>query len=134
MAVRPPLAQDRRGLDLHRMDLKRAKTNWQDVVLVCRKCSKKLDGEGFGPDGDRSLKKALRKTLAAGKGRKAGVVVMETDCFNVCPKNAVVAVRAGRRASPMLIVPKGADLTGVRAALDLEIDRPVPPLRIVGEG
>ncbi|RZJ22184.1 MAG: hypothetical protein EON85_15235 [Brevundimonas sp.] len=116
------------------MTLKQAKTNWQDVVLVCRKCSRKLDGAGFGPDGDRSLKKALRKTLQAGKGRKAGVVVMETDCFDVCPKNAVVAVRAGRRASPMLIVPKGSDLAEVRSALDLETDRTPPPLKVVGQG
>lgn len=116
------------------MALKRAKTNWQDVVLVCRKCQRKLDGEGFGPDGDKSLRKALRKTLKAGKGRKAEVVVMETDCFDVCPKNAVVAVRAGRRLSPMLIVPKGADLQEVRAALDLEHDRPETPLRVIGQG
>ena len=27
---------------------KSAKTEWRDVVLVCRKCSKKLNG-GFGP-------------------------------------------------------------------------------------
>jgi predicted metal-binding protein len=106
------------------MTLKQAKTNWQDVVLVCRKCQKKLDGEGFGPAGDRPLRKALRKTLKAGKGRKAGVVVMETDCFDVCPKNAVVAVRAGRERAPMLIVPRGADMAEVRAALDLETDRP----------
>ena len=134
MTVPPPLAQDRRYLDLMGMALKSAATNWQDVVLVCRKCQRKLDGEGFGPDGDRPLKKALRKALKAGKGRKAEVVVMETDCFDVCPKNAVVAVRAGRKASPMLIVPKGADLTEVRTALDLESDRPQGALRIVGQG
>jgi predicted metal-binding protein len=129
-----PLAQDRRYLDLEAMTLKTARTNWRDVVLVCRKCQRKLDGEGFGPDGDKPLKKALRKALKAGKGRKAQVLVMETDCFDVCPKNAVVAVRAGRRASPMLIVPTGADLTEVRAALDLESDRPETPLRVVGQG
>lgn len=105
------------------MPLKSAKTHWQDVVLVCRKCQRKLDGEGFGPDGDRPLKKALRKSLGAGKGRKAGVVVLETDCFDVCPKNAVVAVRAGRPDAPLLIVPKGADLSEVRAALRLDSDR-----------
>ena len=116
------------------MTLKRAKTQWQDVVLVCRKCQRKLDGEGFGPDGERSLKKALRKTLKAGKGRKAGVVVMATDCFDVCPKNAVVAVRAGRRDAPLLIVPRGAPMDEVRTALDLEMDRPAPPLRVVSGG
>ena len=116
------------------MVLKRAKTDWRDVVLVCRKCQRKLDGEGFGSKGDRPLKKALRKTLKAGKGRKAEVVVMETDCFDVCPKNAVVAVRAGRRSSPMLIVPKGADLTEVRKALDLDSDRSAPAPNLVMRG
>ena len=115
------------------MAIKSAKTRLRDMVLVCRKCSKKLDG-GFGPDGDKTLKKALRKYLKAGKGKKAELAVKETDCFDICPKNAVVAVRAGRRASPMLIVPKGADLTEVRAALDLESDRPGTPLRLVGQG
>lgn len=116
------------------MTLKQAKTNWRDVVLVCRKCQKKLDGEGFGPEGDRSLRKALRKTLKAGKGRKAEVVVMETDCFDVCPKNAVVAVRAGRQSSPMLIVPKGADLAQVRTALELEIDGPAASSTAIQRG
>lgn len=116
------------------MTLKQAKTNWQDVVLVCRKCQKKLDGEGFGPAGDRPLKKALRKTLKAGKGRKAEVLVMEADCFDVCPKNAVVAVRAGRRRAPMLIVPRGTDMAEVRAALDLETDRDEAALKVVSGG
>lgn len=116
------------------MALKRAKTEWRDVVLVCRKCQRKLDGEGFGPDGDRPLKKALRKTLKAGKGRKSGVVVMETDCFDVCPKNAVVAVRAGRPHAPLLVVPRGAAMDEVRAALDLDIDRPALPVRLFGGG
>ena len=34
--------------------IKSTSTEWRDVVLVCRKCSKKLDG-GFGPDGDLTL-------------------------------------------------------------------------------
>ncbi|MDQ8027084.1 MAG: hypothetical protein REJ23_00030 [Brevundimonas sp.] len=116
------------------MTLKQAKTNWQDVVLICRKCQKKLGGEGFGPGGDRPLRKALRKTLKAGKGRKAKVLVMEADCFDVCPKNAVVAVRAGRRRAPMLIVPRGADMSEVRTALDLETDRPATELRAIDGG
>ena len=41
---------------------KQVKADWRDVVLVCRKCSKKLDG-GFGADGEKTLAKALRKAL-----------------------------------------------------------------------
>lgn len=51
--------------------IKQVRAEWNDVVLVCRKCSRKLDG-GFGADGDQKLAKALRKAMGAkGKGRKA---------------------------------------------------------------
>lgn len=108
------------------MALKTAQTRWRDVVLVCRKCSKKLDGGGFGPDGDKSLKKALRKYLKAGKGRKADLVVKEADCFDVCPKKAVVAVNAANPKA-LLIVPVGADLFEVKARLGLDDDRRLKP-------
>lgn len=103
------------------MAIKTATTQWRQVVLVCRKCSKKLDG-GFGPDGDKSLKKALRKYLRAGKGKGADLVVKATDCFDVCPKGAVVAVNASNPKA-LLIVPAGADLFEVKARLGLHDDR-----------
>ncbi len=109
------------------MAIKISRTKWRDVVLVCKKCQKKLDG-GFGPDGDRTLKKALKKYLRPrdGKGRKAELAVIETGCFDVCPKGAVVAVNA---ASPkaLLIVPAGADLFEVKARLGLEDGRRTGP-------
>ena len=104
------------------MAIKTAKTEWRDVVLVCKKCSKKLKGGGFGPDGDRTLKKALRKYLKAGKGRKSELAVIETGCFDICPKNAVVAVNAANPKA-LLIVPVGADLFEVKARLGLRDDR-----------
>ena len=100
------------------MPIKAAKTRWQDVVLVCRKCSKKLGDEGFGPDGDKSLKKALRKYLKAGKGRKAEVAVKHVDCFDVCPKRAVVVVNTAR-PKELLVIQPGTDLTEIRARLGL---------------
>ena len=108
------------------MALKSARTKWRNVVLVCRKCSKKLGGEGFGPDGDKSLKKSLRKYLKAGKGKKARLVIKETDCFDICPKNAVVAVNAANPKA-LLIVPAGADLFEVKARLGLDDDRRLKP-------
>ena len=107
------------------MAIKITKTKWRDVVLVCKKCSKKLDG-GFGPDGDKTLKKALRKYLHAGKGRKAELAVIETACFDVCPRNAVVAVNAANPKA-LLIVPAGADLFEVKARLGLTDDRRLKP-------
>jgi predicted metal-binding protein len=106
--------------------VKTARTEWRQVVLVCRKCSKKLDG-GFGPDGDKSLKKALRKYLKAGKGKKAELAVKETDCFDICPKGAVVAVNAAEPKA-LLIVPAGADLFEVKARLGLRDDRRLKPV------
>lgn len=111
------LAQAVAPADLASMPFKTARTEWREVVLVCRKCSKKLNG-GFGPDGDRTLKKALRKYFRGGKGRKAELAVIETGCFDICPKNAVVAVNT-REPKRLLIVPAGADLNEVRDRLGL---------------
>ncbi|HEX8661507.1 MAG TPA: hypothetical protein VF686_06545 [Brevundimonas sp.] len=127
------LAQGRAAGDLDSMAIKIAKTRLRDVVLVCRKCSKRLDGKGFGPDGDRTLKKALRKYLKAGKGKKAELVVKETDCFDICPKNAVIAVNAARPKA-LLIVRPGADLFEVKAKLGLDDGRRLKPsLRLVSD-
>lgn len=116
------LAQAAQRGDVAPMPIKAAKTRWQDVVLVCRKCSKKLDGKGFGPEGDRSLKKALKKYLKAGKGRKAEIVVKETDCFDLCPKRAVVAVNAAR-PTELLVIDPGTDLLRIKARLGLDDGR-----------
>jgi predicted metal-binding protein len=104
----------------HDKPFKRARSDWTEVVLVCRKCSKKLDG-GFGEDGDEKLAKALRKGLKApggGKGRKARVGVIEVDCFDVCPKNAAVAVKASNPGE-WVVVPRGASTEAVTERLGL---------------
>ncbi len=67
-------------------------SNWSSTVLVCAKCSKKLKG-GFGENGRMPLAKALKR-LGGGKKRKAPFGVIETRCFGICPKGAVVAVDA----------------------------------------
>ena len=116
------------------MAIKTSKTKWRDVVLVCKKCPKQLDG-GFGPHGDKSLKKALKTYLKPGdgKGRKAELAVIETACFDVCPKNAVVCVNAAEPKA-LLIVPVGADLFEVKARLNLDDGRRLKPsLRVVGD-
>ena len=59
---------------------KTVSSNWQNAVLVCRKCSRKIDG-GFGPDGRKPLAKALRKHLGLKKGRKAPVGIIEVGCL-----------------------------------------------------
>jgi predicted metal-binding protein len=73
------------------MTIRTAKSRWTGMVLVCGKCSKKIDG-GFGSDGHTPLAKALRQR--AGKGRKATYGVIETKCLKLCPKRAVAVVDA----------------------------------------
>lgn len=84
------------------------RSNWDNAVLVCSKCSKKLDG-GFGPGGRMPLAKALRKYLGLKKGRKAGAGIVEVKCLGVCPRGAVTVVN-GAASREWLLVPKGADM------------------------
>ena len=94
------------------------RSNWHSAILVCRKCSKKLDG-GFGPEGKERLAKALRRHLALTKGRKATAGIVEVNCLGVCPKNAVTVVN-GADAGGWLLVRAGADLEELSHELDLE--------------
>lgn len=123
------LVQGGLNADLGRMAIKSAKTRLRNVVLVCRECTKKLDG-GFGRKGNHTLKTALRKHLKAGKGRKATLAVVHTPCFDICPKTAVVAVNAAR-PDKLLIVPPGSDLSEVAARLGLDDDRRPGPVLII---
>jgi hypothetical protein len=98
--------------------MKPVRTRWTGVVLVCRKCSKKLKGGGFGPDGDQRLGKALRRRLDGGKTRKAAAGVIEVGCFDVCPKDAVVVANAATPGE-WLVVPRHTPLEAVVERLGL---------------
>ncbi|MES3081610.1 (2Fe-2S) ferredoxin domain-containing protein [Sphingomonas faeni] len=99
-------------------------SRWQGSVLVCGKCSKKLDG-GFGEKGRTSLVKLLRQALGVKKGRKADRGVVEVKCLGVCPKNAVVMVD-GARPDRWMLVPAGADVDEVVATLTEHENLPSP--------
>lgn len=79
-------------------------TGWSDILLICRKCSKKLDG-GFGAGSDETLRQALRQELRR-TGQRGTVGLIEVPCFGVCPKRAVML---GRASTPgqLLMVPEG---------------------------
>ena len=95
--------------------LKSVRSDWSNTLLVCRKCSKRLDG-GFGPKGRTPLAKALRKHLGVEKGRKATLGIVEVKCLGVCPRGAVTVIN-GKAPGEWALVKAGADLDAV--ALDL---------------
>ena len=96
-------------------------SGWETAVLVCRKCSKKLDG-GFGPNGKERLSKALRKHLSLKKGRKGAAGILEVGCLGVCPKGAVTVVN-GASSREWLLVRPGADLDELAETLGMDQSR-----------
>lgn len=58
-------------------------------VLVCRRCLKRMAGGGKLR---RRLKASLKQRSVGEKKRRARVVI--TNCFGICPKNAVVSASA----------------------------------------
>lgn len=96
--------------------LKRIRSDWQGAILVCGKCSRKIDG-GFGKKGHSSLAKVLRQLLGGGKGRKSALGVVETKCLGLCPKRAVIVIDS-RRPTEWLSIPEGAELVEITARID----------------
>lgn len=89
-------------------------TEWQEVILVCGKCSKKLGG-GFGPHGDKRLDKAL----GLKKGRKAPVQFVRVSCFDICPKNAVTVAKTSEPGR-LHLIPRGMPADEIAVELGLE--------------
>ena len=93
--------------------LRVAKAPFRQSVLVCGKCARKLDGEGFGRKGRQSLAKALKRELKTGRwGRKVRLV--ETSCLKLCPKRRqVVAAPHELSAGRLLVAEPGAAAAAV---------------------
>jgi predicted metal-binding protein len=100
-------------------------TGWDDMILICRKCSKKLNG-GFGAGGDEPLRKALRGPMRAA-GKRGRVGVLEVPCFGVCPKKAVTVAIASRPET-FLVVPRGFDAGVLVRQLGGETEKSVAPI------
>ncbi len=79
-------------------------TGWTDALLICRKCSRKLDG-GFGDGGKETLRRALRGALRT-SGQRGQIGLIEVACLGICPKRAVTTARASQPGN-LLIVPEG---------------------------
>ena len=89
-------------------------TSWQDVILICRKCSKKLKG-GFGHDQDQTLARALKSTLKGSPSRRSTRII-ETKCLGICPKNAVTVLPA-THPTEILSIPAGMETAAILTRL-----------------
>lgn len=98
---------------------RRVEAQWDTVILVCGKCTKRVGG-GFGKKGRTPLAKALRDLGNGKKGRKASFGVIETGCLKLCPRNAVVAINAARPRDWILVSP-GTDPREVASELGLTV-------------
>jgi predicted metal-binding protein len=81
-------------------------TPWRTVLVVCRKCGKKLDG-GFGRKHKETLRTLLREALRQG-GRRRDVRICETSCLGLCPKSGVTALNASNPGT-IHVIPAGSD-------------------------
>jgi ferredoxin len=99
------------------------RSQWHGALLVCGKCSKKLDG-GFGAKRRSSLARALRAEPGLGKGRKATIGVVETRCLGICPKGAVTLVDT-REPDRWRLVTPGTDVSALADRL-LNGERELP--------
>lgn len=94
------------------------KAGWSGALLVCAKCSKKLDG-GFGPKDSTRLAKVLAKRPGVGRKRKAGLGVAEVRCLGVCPRGAVTVVDT-RAPGRWRLVRPGDDLDAIVAGVGVD--------------
>ena len=95
-------------------------TPWKTVILLCGKCTRKMDG-GYGSKGKDTLRTVLRDTLRV-KGRRRDVRIIETRCMGICPKKAVTALNASRPGR-ILTIPKGTATDEVMAQLMSEVEQ-----------
>jgi predicted metal-binding protein len=75
-------------------------TGWDETLLICGKCSKKLSG-GFGKDGAEPLKTVLRAYLR--KHGRRSTRIIEVKCFGVCPRKAVTMARSSKPGSLLVV-------------------------------
>lgn len=104
------------------------RSGWKGAVLVCGKCSRRIDG-GFGPDGTTPLAKLLRKafglTKGKGKRRRDNAGIVEVGCVGLCPKRAVAVIDAAR-PDRWLVVAAGSSVDEIAAKLPALLPMPDP--------
>jgi hypothetical protein len=87
------------------------------LIAICGKCGRKVGG-GFGPGGDKSLAKTLRRAANGARGKRATLRIVETRCLDICPKRAVALIDS-ESPGRVMIVPEGVRTDAVIARLGL---------------
>lgn len=103
MSDKPPL----RALELKR----------PGPVLVCRKCLKRM------PDGGtlrRNLKSSLKRRSAGQKKKRARLVL--SNCFGICPRNAVVTASAATFARGEFLLVRDSSGESIEQAAAMLVD------------
>ncbi|MBB3172929.1 putative metal-binding protein [Endobacter medicaginis] len=96
------------------------RVKWRRVIGVCRKCSRKLDNEGYGEQGDLSLKKALRRD--GGRYLK----VIDIKCLGICPKRGITVIDS-ERPGEVLVAGQGDEVVARLLALPMELAATIDP-------
>ena len=92
---------------------------WRDLLLVCRKCTGKHHN-GFGPDGDMTLREALKHHVR--KHELKGVLrAVETDCLDLCPEDGISCMRISDPGH-IAVVPLGTPVREVLLRVGLDPD------------
>lgn len=104
-------------------------TPWTTIILTCAKCSRKLEG-GYGEKGRDTLRSSLNDELRE-NGQRRQVRVVETKCFGICPRKAVVAVNASHPGQ-LMTIPRGTPAPEALRSLTGTILRPAREKLIPG--
>ena len=100
-------------------DIRLAFSPWRDLLLVCRKCTAK-HRDSFGPDGDLTLREALKQHIR--KRELKGVLrAVETDCLDLCPEDGISCMRISDPGH-IAVVPLGTPVRDVLARFGLDPD------------
>ena len=87
-------------------EIVRLRSETRETFLLCRKCSRRLDG-GFGPEGKDPLRAVLREELRRRNTRRS-VRLLEVGCLGVCPKKGVTIARSSLPGE-LLVIGRGAE-------------------------
>lgn len=77
---------------------------WQNCIVVCSKCARKV----HAMDGDKTRLRVQLKALIALKGIKKQVRAVDISCLDVCPEKKITVAHFSKNGNQILNVGPGA--------------------------